>query len=148
MAYSGMKFFNAAAPPNVQRASILLYIGLALSLASDFIGHANDGDSLSWGMFVLLAGYAVLLWICACVANGSNWARIAVTLLWLLVAVATVAVVATLGLAGPPWEVTTLLDILTFGIDAYALFLIWTKPGSAGFRRVDRTAAGAAAASE
>ena len=145
MAYLGMDFYNAAAPPQVQRASILLYTGLALGLASDIIGHANDGESLSWGMFVLLAGYAVLLWICACVANGKNWARIAITLLSLIVALAIVAVVATLGLGDPPWEVTTLLDILSFGIDAYALFLIWTNPGSAWFRKVDRTAAATAA---
>jgi len=103
--------------------------------ASDIMGHANDDEILSVEMFVLLAGYAVLLWICACVANGKNWARIAVTLLSLIVALAFVAVAAGLGLGSPPWEATALLDILSFGIDAYALFLIWTKPGSAWFRK-------------
>ena len=145
MAYLGMDLFNAAAPQQVQRASILLYTGLALSLASDIIGHANDGEIWSWGMLVLLAGYAVLLWICACVADGRNWARIAVTFLLLIVALTIVAVVATLGPGSPPWEVTTLLDIMSFGIDAYALFLIWTNPGSAWFRKVDRTATATAA---
>jgi len=135
MSYLGMEFLNAAAPAQVQRASILLYTGLALSLASDIIGHANADEILSVEMFVLLAGYAVLLWICACVANGRNWARIAVTLLSLIVALAFVAVAAGLGLGSPPWEATALLDILSFGIDAYALFLIWTKPGSAWFRK-------------
>jgi len=99
------------------------------------MGHANDDEILSVEMFVLLAGYAVLLWICACVANGKNWARIAVTLLSLIVALAFVAVAAGLGLGSPPWEATALLDILSFGIDAYALFLIWTRPGSAWFRK-------------
>ena len=145
MAYLGMDFFNAAAPAQVQRASILLYTGLALSLASDVIGHANGDEIFSVEMFVLLAGYAVLLWICACVANGRNWARIAVTLLSLIVALALAAVAAGLGLGSPPWEVTALLDILSIGIDAYALFLIWTKPGSTWFRKVDRTAAATAA---
>ena len=145
MAYLGMEFLNAAAPAQVQRASILLYTGLALSLASDIIGHANADEILSVEMFVLLAGYAVLLWICACVANGRNWARIAVTLLSLIVALAFVAVAAGLGLGSPPWEATALLDILSFGIDAYALFLIWTKPGSAWFRRLNRTVAATAA---
>ena len=109
------------------------------------MGHANDDEILSVEMFVLLAGYAVLLWICACVANGRNWARIAVTLLSLIVALALVAVAAGLGLGSPPWEATALLDILSFGIDAYALFLIWTKPGSAWFRKPNRTVAATAA---
>jgi hypothetical protein len=80
----------------------------------------------------IIAGYGAMavlsVWVVLKIGAGKNWARS--SLLWGFVLEAAIA-------AWPPYHglLDTLADVPDFGLQGYALYLLYTKPGRDWFHR-------------
>ncbi|MEN6630683.1 MAG: hypothetical protein ABFC42_13685 [Sulfuricella sp.] len=87
----------------------------------------------------LVLGFGLISFLIVKLSAGKNWARI-VFLLQFLVGVLPVQAAMVKGLPMPPTvEAISLIGVLSlvsFSLQAYALYLIFTKPGNIWFHKI------------
>jgi len=127
-------------PSTVVRAVKLLWAALLvgpLKLAVDFsfvdFSFLETTGPLNFLVSVLLVVTAVLAFLISKISAGRNWARITFLVIFIL------GFVPGLSLVGAEFDRSVLVGILSIAqtaLSLYALFLIFTQPGSAWFRKV------------
>ena len=141
------------APPSVQNAVKVMYVGAAISLLGIIIDiitvnatktaiekrspnlSASQVNSIQ---HVLIAGFiangviAAIVWIVLARASqgGHNWARITGTVLFVLTTVDTIA-----GLTAPVARLATLWAVLVWLVALAAIVFLWRRDSSAFFKR-------------
>jgi hypothetical protein len=118
----------AQRPPQVVRATALLWLGLILSLVS--IGWAYRRSPAPWPTMIGTVSIGVALSIVQIVGiwRGQNWAR-----LMSVVIAALEIIVFPEGLARQP-VLSIVLDSLTVVLELVVLFFVFTKPGALWFK--------------
>ncbi len=109
----------------------MIFPGLgALSL----IAHGPFSLELIIGIMSILVTWAFLIWMIIKIRSGRNWARIVYTVVlgvgtaMALLGAASFSLSSLLSVSGG-------LELAMWVLQFYALYLIWTKPGSEWFRR-------------
>ncbi len=120
-----------ARPPQVGYAVALMWLALVLDILDTVVDpQFAEAELVSQAIIaVLLAMQAVFIVL---VSAGHNWARILVLVMFLLGTLMTVSDF------GEEWRHSRLvawIDVSSMGVEALALVLIFTRPGSRWFRR-------------
>jgi hypothetical protein len=121
-------------PRSVGTAVTLLWISLVVGIAKaalDFT-HLRAMAPVGFTLFVLVFTFAVLILLVLRIGAGRNWARIAFLILFIIGTVPTLPVVRDELERAPLVGVLSLLQLL---LQIWALVLLFTRPGSAWFRR-------------
>jgi hypothetical protein len=121
-------------PRSVGTAVTLLWVSLAVGIAKvalDF-AHLRAMAPLGFTLFVLVATFAVLILLVLKIAAGRNWARITFLILFIIGTVPTLPVVRDELERAPLVGGLSILQIL---LQIWALVLLFTRPGSAWFRK-------------
>jgi len=121
-------------PRSVGTAVTLLWISLAVGIAKvalDFT-HLRAMAPVGFTLFVLVCTFAVLILLVLKIARGRNWARIVFLILFIIGTVPTLPVVRDELERAP---LVGALSSLQIGLQIWVLVLLFTKPGSAWFRK-------------
>jgi hypothetical protein len=121
-------------PQSVALAVKLLWASLGVGVVKAFLyqfKHAAAGsEAITYA--VLAATLAIIAFLIFKIAAGRNWARIAFLVLFVLGSFPMAGVI--LGeFASAPFMGA--LSVAQIGLQAYALYLLFTQPGSAWFRK-------------
>lgn len=121
-------------PQSVRLAVNLLWASLAIGV----VKSATDLDYLSrvgpaaFVFFVMACTLAVMAFLFCKIGAGRNWARITLLVLFILGIVPTLPLLFAEFARSP---VRGVLSLVQLAIQACALFLMFTKPGSDWFRK-------------
>jgi hypothetical protein len=121
-------------PRSVGTAVTLLWISLVVGFAKgalDFT-HLRAMAPVGFTVFVLVFTFAVLILLVLRIGAGRNWARIAFLILFIIGTVPTLPVVRDELERAPLVGALSILQLL---LQIWALVLLFTRPGSAWFRR-------------
>jgi hypothetical protein len=123
-------------PPEVTRAVLLIWISIGLGILGLFIAPREMPFGWVGIGIVALLTLAIWAWIITKIARGRNWARITYLVLIVLgygsMAFTWQVQIATLK-ASPLSAVLTVVEAV---IAVYAIYLLFSGPASAWFRRV------------
>jgi hypothetical protein len=121
-------------PGSVGTAVTVLWVSLGVGIAKVALDFANLRAMAPMGftLFVLVATFAVLILLVLKIAAGRNWARIVFLVLFIVGTVPTLPVVRDELERAPLVGALSILQIL---LQIWALVLLFTKPGSAWFRK-------------
>ena len=122
-------------PQPVATAVNLLWASLAVGLVKvlmDF-SHLDSQAPAAFTTFILIFTFALIGFLIFKISAGRNWARITFLVLFVLGMLPTLPIV--LGEFSRS-AVVGALSMAQIGLQAYALFLVFTNPGSAWFRKV------------
>jgi preprotein translocase subunit Sss1 len=117
-------------PPAIERAVMLLWVAVAIGVVSSLLSLTMLGASFS-GLLATIIGLAITAFLIIKVGEGRNWARI---VLLVLFAIGLVGFVVAGGLSFGVAPFLTLIGLVQLGIEGYALYLIFTPPGSDWFK--------------
>lgn len=121
-------------PQSVALAVSLLWASLGVGVVKitfELFKHAAGGiDAISFT--VLAATLAIVVFLIFKIAAGRNWARIAFLVLFVLGSFPMAGVILD-EFASAPFMGA--LSVAQIGLQAYALYLLFTQPGSAWFRK-------------
>jgi hypothetical protein len=122
-------------PHSVGSAVNLLWASLAVGLLKTLMRFADFSAqaSAAFTIFVVAFTFAIIGFLIVSISAGKNWARI--TLLVLFV----IGVLPTLFIVSSELSRSLLLGTLSvaqIGLQGFALFLLFTQPGSTWFRKV------------
>ena len=127
---------NTNKPGTIGLAVKLLWVSLAVGLVRillDF-AHLSALGKAAFTGFVLVFTLALMAWLIYKISAGKNWARITYLVLFLLGFLPTLPVMLTEFSRSP---LVAILTVVQVGLQVYALFLLFTKPVGAWFRKVD-----------
>jgi len=127
---------NATRPSSVGLAIKLLWASLAVGVIKiliDFQYLSAMANAALVG-FVLVFTLALTGFLILMISTRRNWARIVFLIIFLLGLLPTLPVILTEFSRSP---VAGILVVLQIGLQVYALFLLFTKPGAAWFRKAD-----------
>lgn len=122
-------------PQSVRVAVNLLWASLAVGLVKmlmDFSSLIAVGPA-AFTNFVLIVIFAIAGFLIFKLSAGRNWARMTFLLLFVIGMLPTLPLVLSEFSRSP---VVGALSAAQIGLQVYALFLLFTKPGSAWFRKV------------
>jgi hypothetical protein len=120
-------------PAVVRRAIGLLWASLAIGALKTPLDWADliSRASVSFNAFVIVSTFAVTAFFIWKIGQGKNWARIVFLMLFLLGIVPFVFVLGSEFARSPA---SGLLSTVQFGLQAVAVFLIFTSPGKGWFQ--------------
>jgi len=125
----------AQKPQPVVTAINLLWASLAVGLVKMLMdySHLSSMASTSFTNFILIFTFALIAFLIFKISAGRNWARIAFLVLFITGVLPTLPIVlgefSRSGVVGA-------LSVTQTGLQIYALFLVFTFPGSSWFRKV------------
>lgn len=125
----------AQKPQPVGTAVNLLWASLAVGLVKTLIDFSNLSAqaSAAFTNFVLIFTFALIGFLTFKISAGKNWARITFLVLFVIGVLPTSFVV--LGEFSQS-SILGALSVAQIGLQGYAIFLLFTQPGSTWFRKV------------
>lgn len=148
----------AAIPQQVRLAVNLLFALVALGLIGAIIGLTQTGSvadqvratnpafsdaevdaavtaTVVVGAVIGLIFTAVFLWLTFMVRKGANWARIVLTVLFIIGIIFEL-----IGLAGPATALSKVITVIQILLQAAVLYLLWQRPSNEYFTAASRQA--------
>ncbi|MBI1905595.1 MAG: hypothetical protein HYS20_05040 [Rhodocyclales bacterium] len=125
----------AQKPQSVSTAVNLLWASLAVGLVKmlmDFV-HLSGMAPAAFTNFVLVFTFALIGFLIFKISAGKNWARITFLVLFIIGVLPTIPIM--LGECSRS-AVLGALSVAQVGLQAYALFLLFSQPGAGWFRKV------------
>ena len=125
----------AQKPQPVVTATNLLWASLAVGLVKMLL----DSSSLSGVApaaltnFILIFTFALIAFLTFKISAGRNWARITFLVMFIIGVLPSLPIVMGEFSRSP---VVGALSVAQIGLQVYALFLVFTRPGSSWFRKV------------
>jgi len=122
-------------PPIVAKAANLLWVSLAVGIVKflmDF-SYISAVASTAFIIFVLLFAIGILALLIFKILAGRNWARITFLVLFIIGVLPSLFYISGEFSRSP---VVGILSVAQVGLQTYALFLLFTHPGSIWFRKV------------
>jgi len=134
-----METLNLQKPIEIQRAVNCLWASLAIGLIRPFmdwqhIQQISSQTSAAFTLFVSLAVIAVVAWLIYKISKRKNWARITYLVPTLLGSVPYVPMLVTEFKRSP---FIGGLSVLQLSLQIFALWLLFTKPGSTWFKQAN-----------
>jgi hypothetical protein len=146
----------AAIPQQVRLAVNLLFVLIAVGVIGAIIGltqTAAVGDQIRaqnpgftdsqvdaavtagvvFGAVLSLIFAAIFLWLTFMVRRGANWARIVLTVLFVIGIIFQL-----IGLAGPGTALTKLVSVVQIVLEIAVLYLLWQRPSTEYFTAASR----------
>ncbi len=121
-------------PQAVNRAVNLLWASIAFGLVKilmDFT-HVSAMASVGFTSFVLAFTFAIIIFLIFMISSGKNWARIAFLIMFVIGTIPALPVVLDEFGRAPA---VGALSVVQLCLQVYALFLLFTSPGRAWFRK-------------
>lgn len=121
-------------PPQVQRAVTLLWASWGLGLLSAFIDIAAIGQSEAAGAILLVVAivFALIALLNRKIGKGLNWARITYIVLFVIGMPNYLRTFPQMYARSP---LAGFLSLAQLVLQSYALYLLFTKPGSDWFQQ-------------
>ena len=125
----------AQKPQPVVTAVNLLWVSLAVGLVKMLMGFSNLSGmaAAAFTNFILIFTFALIAFLIFKISAGRNWARITFLVMFIIGVLPTLPIV--LGEFSRS-AVVGALSAAQIGLQVYALFLLFTQPGSSWFRKV------------
>lgn len=122
-------------PQTVGTAVNLLWASLAVGLVKMLMDFSNLSAlaPAAFTNFVLIFTFALIGFLIFKISAGKNWARITFLVMFVLGMLPTLPLVFSEFSRSP---VVGALSVAQIGLQVYALFLLFTQPGSSWFRQV------------
>lgn len=125
----------AQKPQPVVTAVNLLWVSLAVGLVKMLMDFSNLSGmaAAAFTNFILIFTFALIAFLIFKIYAGRNWARITFLVMFIIGVLPTLPIV--LGEFSRS-AVVGALSVAQIGLQVYALFLLFTQPGSSWFRKV------------
>ena len=125
----------AQKPQPVVTAVNLLWVSLAVGLVKMLMDFSNLSGmaAAAFTNFILIFTFALIAFLIFKISAGRNWARITFLVMFIIGVLPTLPIV--LGEFSRS-AVVGALSAAQIGLQVYALFLLFTQPGSSWFRKV------------
>ena len=125
----------AQKPQPVVTAVNLLWVSLAVGLVKMLMDFSNLSGmaAAAFTNFILIFTFALITFLIFKISAGRNWARITFLVMFIIGVLPTLPIV--LGEFSRS-AVVGALSAAQIGLQVYALFLLFTQPGSSWFRKV------------
>jgi hypothetical protein len=125
----------AQRPQPVGTAVNLLWASLAVGLVKAVIEYSYliTQASTAFTNFVLFFTFALIGLLIFKISAGKNWARITLLVLFIIGVLPTLLIVLSEFSRSP---MVGAISVAQIGLQGYALFLLFTHPGGAWFRKV------------
>ena len=125
----------AQKPQPVVTAVNLLWVSLAVGLVKMLMDFSNLSGmaAAAFTSFILIFTFALITFLIFKISAGRNWARITFLVMFIIGVLPTLPIV--LGEFSRS-AVVGALSAAQIGLQVYALFLLFTQPGSSWFRKV------------
>ena len=125
----------AQKPQPVVTAVYLLWVSLAVGLVKMLMYFSNLSGmaAAAFTSFILIFTFALIAFLIFKISAGRNWARITFLVMFIIGVLPTLPIV--LGEFSRS-AVVGALSAAQIGLQVYALFLLFTQPGSSWFRKV------------
>lgn len=125
----------AQKPQPVVTAVNLLWVSLAVGLVKMLMDFSNLSGmaAAAFTNFILIFTFALIAFLIFKISAGRNWARITFLVMFIIGVLPTLPIV--LGEFSRS-AVVGALSVAQIGLQVYALFLLFTQPGSSWFRKV------------
>ena len=125
----------AQKPQSVVAAINLLWASLAVGLVKMLMDFSNLSAvaPAAFTNFILIFTFALIGFLIFKISAGRNWARITFLVMFIIGVLPTLPIV--LGEFSRS-AVVGALSVAQIGLQVYALFLLFTQPGSSWFRKV------------
>ena len=124
----------AQKPQPVGTAVNLLWASLAVGLIKMLMDFSHLGaPPAAFTNFVLVVTFAVLGFLIFKISAGKNWARITFLIMFIVGMLPTLPIIFGEFSRSP---VVGALSVTQIGLQAYALFIIFTQPGGRWFQKV------------
>jgi hypothetical protein len=125
---------NSNKPMSIARAIALLWLSIGLGLVKIplDLAHLRTLASIEFTVIVIVLTMAVIAFLILKISRGRNWARITFLVLFVI------GVLPAVPLVHAEFSRSIILGMvstLQIGFQVYALFLVFTKPGSSWFRQ-------------
>lgn len=129
-----METNNIEKPSQIRTAVNLLWVSLAIGFAKSFIDmqHLSAQASSAFTNFILVFVIAVMALLIVSISKGKNWARIIFLVLFVLGSLPAVPLVLGEFTRSP---LLGAFSIVQIAIQIFALYLLFTKPGSRWFKK-------------
>lgn len=125
----------AQKPQPIVTAVNLLWVSLAVGLVKMLMDFSNLSGmaAAAFTNFILIFTFALIAFLIFKISAGRNWARITFLVMFIIGVLPTLPIV--LGEFSRS-AVVGALSAAQIGLQVYALFLLFTQPGSSWFRKV------------
>lgn len=122
-------------PQSVRAAVNLLWASLVVGLVKMLMDFSNLSAvaPAAFTNFVLIFTFAIIGFLIFKLSAGRNWARITFLVMFVIGMLPTLPLVLSEFSRSP---VVGALSVAQIGLQVYALFLLFTKPGSVWFRKI------------
>ncbi len=129
---------SAQKPQSVKTAVNLLWASLAVGLVKMLMDLSNLSAiaPAAFTNFVLIFVFAFIAFLIFKISAGRNWARITFLVLFVIGMLPTLPLMLGEFSRAP---VVGALSVAQVGLQVYALFLLFTQPGSAWYRKAAAT---------
>ena len=125
-------------PPTVTIAVNLLWLSMGVGLVKVLVDISNASATASATMtnFILALTFAVIAFLITKISVGRGWARTTFLIMFLIGMMPTLPLIAGEFAKSPTAGAVTVLQL---GLQIYALYLLYTQPGSSWFQSGSET---------
>lgn len=124
----------AQKPKSAVLAVKLLWVSLAIGLIPILMDFSvfNNTETLAFTSFILIFTFGLLGFLFAKISAGKNWARVTFLVLFIIGGLPGMFLILERFSRS---SFVGILSVVQIGLQGYALFLLFTQPGSSWFRK-------------